>query len=120
MSDMPGFRKQRPADRWITNAQRQRADRANKAEVNYAGVELPKKNTIKLHEDFTCTKFPPAEIVKADILDFHARTGQVPTEIHVPFSTTTNSIHYHCPTLGLDWPIVALRVVRGGEFLELK
>lgn len=119
MSGMPNFRRQRPQDRWITNAQRQRADRANKAEVNYAGVELPKKNVIKLHEEFTCRAFPPAEYIKADVIGFFEKWGQVPTEIHVPFSSRTSIYCVSVPELGLAWPIVSLRV-KPGEFLELK
>lgn len=116
---MPGFRKVNHNDRWITNAQRQRADRANKAEVNYAGVELPKKTTIKLHEDFTCRAFPPAEYIKADVLEFHKAHGKLPTELRVHFSTSTTKYCVNCPELGLDWPIVTL-AIRPGEFLELR
>lgn len=116
---MANFRKQKRAERFISNEQRQRADRVNKAEVNYAGVPFGKKNVIKLHEDFTCRAFPPAEFVKADVLKFYETNDKLPTEITVPFSTTTSTYCVNCPELRLPWPIVSLRVLPG-EFLELR
>ena len=116
---MPGFRKAKHNDRWITNAQRQRADRVNKAEVNYMGVPIPKKNEIKLHEDFSCRAFPPAEFIKADVIGFYERNGILPSGIKVPFSTVTTTYCVNVPELPLSWPIISLRVIPGGEFLEL-
>lgn len=116
---MANFRKAKHADRFITNEMRQRADRVNKAEVNYMGVPLPKKNVIKLHEDFSCRAFPPAEYIKADVIAFHAEHGRLPTEIRVHFSTSTTKYCVSVPELGLNWPIVTLQVCPG-EFLELR
>jgi len=116
---MANFRRQRHADRFITNEQRQRADRVNKAEVNYAGVPFGKKNVIKLHEDFTCRAFPPAEFIKADVIDFYQKNNRLPTGIKVPFATVTTIYCVNIPELPLSWPIVSLRVIPGGEFLEL-
>lgn len=116
---MPGFRRQKHGDRFITHEQRQRADRANKAETNYMGVEIRKKDVIKLHEDFSCRAFPPAEYIKADVIAFHEKHGQVPTEIHVPFSSRTSIYCVSVPELGLSWPIISLRV-KPGEFMELR
>lgn len=116
---MPGFRRQKHGDRFITNEQRQRADRANKAETNYMGVEIPKKNVVKLYEDFTCRAFPASEVIKADVLAFHAEHGRLPTELTVHFSTSTTKYCVNCPELPIDWPIVTL-AVKPGEFMGVR
>jgi hypothetical protein len=116
---MPGFRKQRHGERFVTNEMRQRADHASKQETNYMGVEIPKKTVIKLHESFASRAFPPAEYIKADVLAFHAEHGRVPTEIQVHFSTSTTKICISVPELGLPWPIITL-AVKPGEFLRVQ
>ena len=115
---MANFRKQKHAERFVTNEQRQRADRVNKAETNYMGVEIPKKTVIKLHEDFTCRSFPPAEFIKADVEKFYKERGALPAILSIPFASTTSIYCVRCPDLGLDWPIVSLRI-KPGEFMEL-
>lgn len=121
MSQAPGIRKQRPADRWITNEQRQRADRASKAETNYAGIEIPKKTVIKLHETFTDGKLPSGEWLKEGILEFHRIHGRAPSELTLIARSLTSSVSLYCPEITPPgaWPMVCLRIVQG-EDVEIR
>lgn len=118
---MTGIRRLKHDARWVTNEQRQRADRVNKAETNYAGVEIPKKTVIKLHETFVDGKIPGAEWLKEGILDYFARWGQRPTELVLISRSLTTTICLHCPEITPEgeWPIVALRIVQG-EQVEIR
>lgn len=118
---MTGIRGVRPTDRWVTQEQRKRADRINKAETNYAGVEIPKKNVIKLHETFVDGKLPGAEWLKEGILEFHAIHGRRPSELVLISRSLTTQVCLYCPEITPEgeWPIVALRIVQG-EQVEIR
>lgn len=121
MSEAPNIRPLRHKDRFITNEQRQRADRVNKAEVNYAGVEIPKKNVVKLHETFSDGKLPSGEWLKEGILEFFREHGRRPTELTLIARSVTTSVSLYCPEitpLGA-WPMVCLRIVQG-EYVGIR
>jgi hypothetical protein len=117
MSDAPNVRPTRHGDRWITNEQRKRADRANKAETNYQGVEIPKKNVIKLHETFIDGKLPSSEWIKEGILEFHRIHGRAPTELTLIARSITTSVSFYCPEITPPgaWSMVCLRIVQGDQ-----
>lgn len=121
MSEAPNIRKMQHADRWITQEQRQRADRVNKAEVNYAGVEIPKKNVIKIHETFVDGKLPSSEWIKEGILEFFRIHGRAPTELTLIARSITTSVSLYCPEITPPgaWPMVCLRIAQG-EQVEIR
>lgn len=105
--------------KFVSSEQKQRAERAAKAEVNYAGVPIPTKNVIKLHESFVDGKLPTTESIKSGILDFYAEHGRKPTKLAITSHSVTTWISVFVPEIPGPWPMVPLDIVQG-EFVELR